>query len=175
MPDALLPYFNSELAAIRKLAGEFAVANPKVASRLRMTADVVDDPHVERLLEGVAFLAARVQHRLDDELPELSDALLELLAPHLLAPVPSMTTIKLMPEAGGHRAVAASRVTHRCRRSRCVASRCSTAPATTTVLWPVAIETGTPGRAAAAAPANPHAPRAVAVPPPRRWGRPSRG
>src|SRR3954447_6812164 len=98
MPDALLPYFNSELAAIRKLAGEFAVANPKVASRLRMTADVVDDPHVERLLEGVAFLAARVQHRLDDELPELTDTLLDLLCPHLLAPVPSMMTVRLTPK-----------------------------------------------------------------------------
>ena len=79
MSDELLPFYNRELAAIRRLAGEFAEANPKVAGRLRMTPDAVDDPHVERLLEGVAFLAARVQHRLDDELPELTDALLELL------------------------------------------------------------------------------------------------
>src|SRR5450631_1477118 len=98
MSDALLPYYDRELAAIRKLAGEFAAANPNVAKRLRMTPEAVDDPHVERLLEGVAFLAARVQHRLDDELPELSDALLELLCPHLLAPVPSMTTLRLLPK-----------------------------------------------------------------------------
>ena len=91
MADALLPYYDRELAAIRKLAGEFAAANPKVAGRLRITDDAVDDPHVERLLEGVAFLAARVQHRLDDDSPELSDALLELLCPHLLAPVPSLS------------------------------------------------------------------------------------
>jgi type VI secretion system protein ImpG len=50
---------------------------------------VVDDPHVARLLEGVAFLAARVHHRLDDEFPELTDALLGVLYPHYLAPVPS--------------------------------------------------------------------------------------
>ena len=105
MPDALLPYFDRELAAIRKLAGEFAVANPKVAGRLRMTADTVDDPHVERLLEGVAFLAARVQHRLDDELPEICRTRCwSCCRPHLLAPVPSMTTIKLDAEAGGDRA-----------------------------------------------------------------------
>lgn len=162
MPDALLPYFNSELAAIRKLAGEFAVANPKVASRLRMTADVVDDPHVERLLEGVAFLAARVQHRLDDELPELSDALLELLAPHLLAPVPSMTTIKLMPkpEATGPSLIPRDTPlqTEPVRGEVLQYRTCHE-----TVLWPVAIEQARLAGLPLAAPVNPHAPRAVAV------------
>lgn len=97
MSESLLPYYNRELRAIRKLAGEFAEAYPKVASRLRVTPEAVDDPYVERLLEGVAFIAARVQQRLDDELPEFSETLLEMLAPHLLAPVPSMTTMKLSP------------------------------------------------------------------------------
>jgi type VI secretion system protein ImpG len=98
MSESLLPAYNEELAALRKLAGEFAEAFPKVAGRLRITSDgTVDDPHVERLLEGVAFLAARVQHRLDDELPEISDTLLDLLSPHLLAPVPSMMTVRLSP------------------------------------------------------------------------------
>ncbi len=97
MSESLLPYYNRELRAIRRLAGEFADAYPKVAARLRVTPDAVDDPYVERLLEGVAFIAARVQQRLDDELPEFSETLLEMLAPHLLAPVPSMTTLKLAP------------------------------------------------------------------------------
>ncbi len=103
MSESLLPYYNRELAALRKDAGEFAEAFPKVAGRLRLTADAVDDPFVARLLEGVAFLGARVQHRLDDDLPEISDALLEMLSPHLLAPVPSMTTLKLSggPELAG--------------------------------------------------------------------------
>ncbi|UFN47569.1 type VI secretion system baseplate subunit TssF [Roseomonas sp. OT10] len=95
MSESLLPYYNRELAALRRDAGEFAQAFPKVAGRLRLSADIADDPYVERLLEGVAFLAARVQHRLDDELPEISDALLEMLSPQLLAPVPSMTTLRL--------------------------------------------------------------------------------
>lgn len=97
MSESLLPYYNRELRAIRKLAGEFAEAYPKVAARLRVTPEAVDDPYVERLLEGVAFIAARVQQRLDDELPEFSETLLEMLSPHLLAPVPSMTTLKLSP------------------------------------------------------------------------------
>jgi type VI secretion system protein ImpG len=95
MSETLLPYYNRELTAIRQDAGEFADAFPKVAGRLRLSAEAVDDPFVARLLEGVAFLAARVQHRLDDELPELSDALLEMLSPQVLAPVPSMTTLRL--------------------------------------------------------------------------------
>ena len=89
MSDTLLPYYESELAAIRELAADFARAHPRVAEGLRLSPDSVADPHVERLLEGVAFLAARVQHRLDDELPELTDALLDLLSPSLLAPLPS--------------------------------------------------------------------------------------
>jgi type VI secretion system protein ImpG len=89
MSDELLPYYDRELNALRRLAGEFATAHPKIAGRLRLAPDVVDDPHVARLLEGVAFLAARVHHRLDDEFPELTDALLGVLYPHYLAPVPS--------------------------------------------------------------------------------------
>ncbi|MEJ0018314.1 MAG: type VI secretion system baseplate subunit TssF [Acetobacteraceae bacterium] len=89
MSDALLPYYERELDAIKRLAAEFADTHPKIAGRLRVSADAVDDPHVARLLEGVAFLAARVHHRLDDEFPELTDALLGLLYPHYLAPVPS--------------------------------------------------------------------------------------
>src|SRR5271157_1524485 len=89
MSDSLLPYYERELDAIKRLAAEFADTHPKIAGRLRLSADAVDDPHVARLLEGVAFLAARVHHRLDDEFPELTDALLGVLYPHYLAPFPS--------------------------------------------------------------------------------------
>ena len=94
MSDALLPYYERELDAIKRLAAEFADTHPKIAGRLRLSADAVDDPHVARLLEGVAFLAARVHHRLDDEFPELTDALLGLLYPHYLAPVPSCMVVQ---------------------------------------------------------------------------------
>lgn len=89
MTDSLLPYYSRELDALRCLASDFAEAHPKIAGRLRLGANTVDDPHVERLLEGVAFLSARAQQRLDDEFPEISDALLNALYPHYLAPVPS--------------------------------------------------------------------------------------
>ena len=61
MSDSLLPFYSRELDALRSLAGEFADSHPKIAGRLRLAPDHADDPHVERLLEGAAFLAARVQ------------------------------------------------------------------------------------------------------------------
>src|ERR1700742_3100745 len=93
--DRLLPHYNRELDALRTLAGQFAEAHPKIAGRLRLADGAVDDPHVERLLEGVAFLSARAQQRLDDEFPEITDALLGVLYPHYLAPVPSSAIVQL--------------------------------------------------------------------------------
>lgn len=162
MSDSLLPYYDRELAAIRKLAGEFAEANPKVAGRLRVTADAVDDPHVERLLEGVAFLAARVQHRLDDDAPELSDALLELLCPHLLAPVPSMSTVRLLPKPEAKLASPVARgttlQTQPVRGETLHYRSCHH-----TTLWPLAVERAKLAGLPIQAPVNPHAPRAAAV------------
>jgi type VI secretion system protein ImpG len=100
VPDPLLGYFNRELEALRGLASEFAERHPKIAGRLRLTKDTVDDPHVARLLEGVAFLGARVQHRLDDEFPELTDALLSVLYPHYLSPMPSVAIVRFESEPG---------------------------------------------------------------------------
>ena len=98
MSDALLPYYDRELNAIRRLAAEFAITHPKIAGRLRLAPDSVDDPHAARLLEGAAFLAARVHHRLDDEFPEITDALLSVLYPHYLAPVPSSAIAQFRPQ-----------------------------------------------------------------------------
>lgn len=95
MTDRLLPYYNSELSFIRRLATEFARDHPDVASHLRMRQGASDDPHVARLIEAFAYLTARIRSKLDDEFPELTDALLNVLYPHYLAPIPSMAVIQL--------------------------------------------------------------------------------
>ncbi|HYF08136.1 MAG TPA: type VI secretion system baseplate subunit TssF [Acetobacteraceae bacterium] len=162
MSEALLPYFNRELAALRKEAGEFADAYPRVAPRLRLTPDgQVDDPFVERVLEGVAFLAARVQHRLDDDLPELTDVLLEMLSPHLLAPVPSMTTLQLSPppEIAGRIEVAKGLLVET-EPVRGEPVRFSTAHPVT--LWPLSIDQAKLMGLPLTAPANPRAHGAMA-------------
>ena len=99
MGDELLPYYNEELTHIRHMAAEFAREHPKIAARLRISADTVEDTHVERLIEAFAYLNARIRHKLDDDFPELTDALLGVLYPHYLAPIPSMSIIQL--RAGG--------------------------------------------------------------------------
>jgi type VI secretion system protein ImpG len=99
MVDDLLPHYDRELSAVRRLAGEFAAAHPKIAGRLRLSSDVVQDPHVERLIEAFAFLTARIRQKLDDEFPELTDGLLGVLYPHYLAPIPSMAIVQFRGRA----------------------------------------------------------------------------
>ncbi|HKB14830.1 MAG TPA: type VI secretion system baseplate subunit TssF, partial [Planctomycetota bacterium] len=94
MRDDLLPYYERELTYLRQGGAEFAEKYPKIASRLALEADKCGDPQVERLLEGFAFLAARIHRKLDDELPEVTDGLLGVLYPELLAPVPSMSLVQ---------------------------------------------------------------------------------
>ena len=90
MREELRTYYERELSYLRQLGSEFAAKYPKIASRLALDADGSQDPHVERLIEAVAFLTARIRHKLDDELPEVTDTLLGILYPHYLAPIPSM-------------------------------------------------------------------------------------
>ncbi len=94
MADELLPYYEKELAYLRQLGAEFAKEHPKIASRLGINNDTIEDPHVSRLIEGFAFLNARIQHKLDDDFPELSDALLGILYPHYQRPIPSMSIVQ---------------------------------------------------------------------------------
>src|SRR5262245_50222178 len=94
MSDTLFPYYERELIFIRQFVQDFAKYYPAAAARLRLEANQSTDPHVERLIESFALLAGRIHHKLDDEFPELTDALLGLLYPHYLAPVPSMGVVQ---------------------------------------------------------------------------------
>src|SRR5262245_30187977 len=100
MDPRLLRYYNQELLHVREMGAEFAQAFPKIASRLRMEGLEVADPYVERLLEGFAFLAARIQLKIDAEFPRFTRRLIEVLYPQFLAPMPSMLIAKLQPEPG---------------------------------------------------------------------------
>ena len=93
----MLAYYQSELTYLRELGAEFARDYSKVAGRIQLEASQCKDPHVERLLEGFAFLAGRVRRKIDDEFPEIAQAVLETLYPHCLRPVPSMSIVQYMP------------------------------------------------------------------------------
>lgn len=87
--DDLLPYYERELAFLRQQGGEFAAAFPKVAAQLQLSGEACEDPHIERLIESFALLTARISKKLDDEYPQLTEALFDVLYPHYLQPFPS--------------------------------------------------------------------------------------
>ncbi len=95
MSDELLPYYNRELSFIRRESEGFAEAHPKIASRLRLTPEGTEDPHVSRLIEAFAYLNARIRHKLDDDFPEITDAILGVLYPHYQAPIPSAAIVQM--------------------------------------------------------------------------------
>ncbi|HVX65311.1 MAG TPA: type VI secretion system baseplate subunit TssF [Bryobacteraceae bacterium] len=102
MRDELLDYYERELTFLRQMGAEFAEKYPKIASRLLLEPDRCEDPHVERMVEAFAFLAARVHRKIDDEFPEITEALLGILFPHYIRPVPSMSIVEFHvdPEQG---------------------------------------------------------------------------
>ena len=95
MKDKLLDYYNRELNFLRELGSEFAKQHPKLAGRLRLDADAIEDPHVSRFVEASALLAARTRLKIDDEFPEICQALLHTLYPHYLNPVPPAMIVQM--------------------------------------------------------------------------------
>lgn len=109
MDPRLLDFYNQELGYLRKAALEFGEEHDGVASRLGLKGQGNQDPYVERLLEGVAFLSARVQLKMADQFPEFTHHLLQAIQPHYLAPMPSICVAGFDPREGdpvligGHR------------------------------------------------------------------------
>jgi type VI secretion system protein ImpG len=99
--DELFAQYERELVTMRQLCREYAERYPKVAAKLQLGGDACDDPHVERLIQSVALLCARVSKRLDDAYPQFTEALLNLLFPHYLRPFPSCAIVRFLPTAGG--------------------------------------------------------------------------
>ena len=94
MADDLLRYYEEELTWLRKAGEEFAREYPGPAARLLLDGKQSADPFTERLLEGVAFLAARIHRRLDDDFPEVVEALLSIVYPHFMRPVPASAIVQ---------------------------------------------------------------------------------
>jgi type VI secretion system protein ImpG len=99
MDPRLLRLYSDELAHLREVGAEFAREFPKIAARLGVEGIEVSDPYVERLLEGFAFLTARVQLKIEAEHPRLIAHLLEATYPNFLAPVPSMMVARFAVDA----------------------------------------------------------------------------
>lgn len=141
MSRELHAYYERELIFIRQLAQEFARQYPAAAGRLLLEPNQSVDPHVERLIEAFALIAGRIQHKLDDEFPELTSALLSVLYPHYLAPVPSVALVQFeldhdrSPLPDGFRIARGSRL-----HTTAVADvACRYRTAYDVTLWPLAV------------------------------------
>lgn len=143
MDPRLLEYYNQELQFIKEMGGEFAAENPKIAARLGMSGIECSDPYIERLIESFAFLAARVQLRLDAEFPRFTQNLLQIVYPDYLCPVPSAAIVQVMPllgDAGLAKGFSVPRGTAlTAQRSADAATACEFRTAHALTLWPLQI------------------------------------
>lgn len=98
MDNLTLRYFDAEMRYLREAGKEFADAFPDRAAQLNLDKPGAQDPYVERLFEGFAFLMGRLREKLDDDLPELTEGLVSLLWPHYLRTIPSLSVVELVPE-----------------------------------------------------------------------------
>jgi type VI secretion system protein ImpG len=92
--ESLLRDYERELALLRRYASDFAARYPKIATRFGISGEHSEDPHVERMLQSFAFLSARIDARLEDDYPEFTEALLEILYPDYLRPFPSCSMVQ---------------------------------------------------------------------------------
>ena len=138
MRDELLTYYERELGFVRRMATEFGDKYPRIAGRLQLERGKCDDPHVERLIEAFALLAARVHLKIDDDFPEITQALLQVLYPHYLRPVPSMSIARFEIDPDQGRLSKGYRIPrHQSLHSR--TSSCDFRTAYPVVLWPLTV------------------------------------
>jgi type VI secretion system protein ImpG len=145
LDKALLDLYNRELAYLREMGAEFARDYPKIAGRLGGLDDFqgCPDPFVERLLEGFAFLSARVQLKLEAEFPRFTQSLLQTVYPDYLVPTPSMCMVQFEPDwnepglANGFTIPRDSTLLSSLGKTE--QTRCEYRTAHETVLWPLQV------------------------------------
>ena len=151
MRDDLLLLYERELDYLRKSAAQFAEKYPKVASRLALEPTKCEDPHVERLLESFAFLAARVHLKMEDEFPEITEGLLSIVYPQLVRPIPSMSVVEFQLDSEKGKLTSGMKIE---RNSQLFSKPVAGVPCTfrtcyDTTLWPLtvtAVELSAPSR-----------------------------
>lgn len=143
MDRVFLEYYEEELTHIRGLAAEFADMHPAIARNLSLDTAPCPDPYVERLLDGVAFLAARTRLKVDAERSRFSRSILDVLYPDLVTPAPAMAMAVLKPGqqvqtmANGHTVKRHTRLVSSLKPG--LSTRCSYTTCQDVALWPVEI------------------------------------
>ncbi len=145
MDRAFLTYYEAELAHVRQMAVEFSAIHPTIARNLSLDSVPCPDPYVERLIESVAYLAARTRLKVDAEAGRYVRNLLDALYPDLVGPSPAVSTAVLHPGPqvqimrDGHVVKRGTRMVSAIREG--VPTRATYTTAQDVTLWPVAIDT----------------------------------
>ncbi|MGN6768531.1 MAG: type VI secretion system baseplate subunit TssF [Rhizobiaceae bacterium] len=143
MDRVFLEYYEEELTHIRDLAAEFADMHPAVARNLSLDTVPCPDPYVERLLDGVAFLAARTRLKVDAERSRFARAVVDVLYPDLIAPTPATAIAVLKPGQqvqtmiGGHVVPRGTRLVSGLQPG--LSTRCTYTTVQDVPLWPIEI------------------------------------
>jgi type VI secretion system protein ImpG len=98
--DPFLRYFDAEMRYLRDAGKEFAKAQPQAARRLGMATPGALDDQVQAVYQGFAFLSSRLQMKLDDALPEITDPLIDHLWPYAGRSIPSLAILECEPRTG---------------------------------------------------------------------------
>lgn len=93
--SVLEKYFRNELEYLRELGKQLSLEKPHLANFL---SEKSSDPDVERLLEGFAFLTGNLRAKIEDEFPEFTHSMINMLWPNYLRPTPSMTIVEFLPD-----------------------------------------------------------------------------
>lgn len=104
--DKFLEYFERELANLRRQSREFSQRFPRLAGNLQISAEASADPHVEHLIQSIAFLNARISKRLDDDYPDLTQAMLSMTYGHYIRTIPSYSIAQVDYRSAGSSAAA---------------------------------------------------------------------
>lgn len=97
MNKSFLDKYHQELKFFRDAAKAFAEEHPQAAPRLGLAAPEIEDPYVERLIEAVSFLTARINLKIDAEYPKFVHHILKVIHPDLVQPYPSVAVAELFP------------------------------------------------------------------------------
>lgn len=93
MIEELLPYYEKQLQEFSQQSREFALKYPKIAQRLALNQEQIDDPHIERLIQAFSLIAARIDKKIADSYDFFTRSLFEVMFPQYLRHFPACSVV----------------------------------------------------------------------------------
>ena len=93
MIEELLPYYEKQLQEFSQQSRDFAQKYPKIAQRLALNQEQIDDPHIERLIQAFSLISARIDKKLADSYDVFTRSIFEVMFPQYLKPFPACSVV----------------------------------------------------------------------------------